>query len=162
MVLQSAGGGGYGDPLLRPAAQVAHDVREGYVTEARALECYGVVLRGDGSPDDVATKALRSKIEGSRLRLAVSECAEPLYAAGRYSRHRICRLNPEDAATLGAAEDDILELVGKSGPALRAWAVIDPGVAAGTLPLDELGRRVVAVKAGERLYLRRLGHIEVR
>ena len=162
VVLQSAGGGGYGDPLLRPAAQVAHDVREGYVTEARALECYGVVLRGDGSPDEVATKALRSKIEGSRLRLAVAECAEPLYAAGRYSRHRICRLNPEDAATLGAAEDDILELVGKSGPALRAWAVIDPGVAAGTLPLDELGRRVVAVAAGERLYLRRLGHIEVR
>ncbi len=162
VVLQSAGGGGYGDPLLRPAAQVAHDVREGYVTEARALECYGVVLRGDGSPDEVATKALRSKIEGSRLRLAVAECAEPLYAAGRYSRHRICRLNPEDAATLGAAEDDILELVGKSGPALRAWAVIDPGVAAGTLPLDELGRRVVAVTAGERLYLRRLGHIEVR
>ena len=162
VVLQSAGGGGYGDPLLRPAAQVAHDVREGYVTEARALECYGVVLRGDGSPDEVATKALRSKIEGSRLRLAVAECAEPLYAAGRYSQHRICRLNPEDAATLGAAEDDILELVGKSGPALRAWAVIDPGVAAGTLPLDELGRRVVAVTAGERLYLRRLGHIEVR
>ncbi len=161
VVLQSAGGGGYGDPLRRPAAQVADDVREGYVTEARALECYGVVLRGDGSPDEAATKALRSRIEGSRLRLTVVECAEPLYAAGRYSRHRICRLNPEDAARLGAAEDDILELVGKSGPALRAWAVIDPGVAAGTLPLDELGRRVVAVKAGERLYLRSLGRIEV-
>ncbi|MFI5021415.1 MAG: hydantoinase B/oxoprolinase family protein [Alphaproteobacteria bacterium] len=161
VVLQSAGGGGYGDPLLRPAAQVAHDVAEGYVTEARALECYGVVLRTDGSPDEAATAALRFKIEESRLRLTVAECAEPLYAAGRYSRHRICRLSPEDAARLGAAEDDILELVGKSGPALRAWAVIDPGVAAGTLPLDELGRRVVAVKAGERLYLRRLGTIEI-
>jgi len=161
VVLQSAGGGGYGDPLRRPAAQVADDVREGYVTEARALECYGVVLRGDGSPDEAATKALRSRIEGSRLRLTVVECAEPLYAAGRYSRHRICRLNPEEAARLGVSENDILELVGKSGPALRAWAVIDPGVAAGTLPLDELGRRVVAVKAGERLYLRSLGRIEV-
>src|SRR5581483_11492123 len=47
-ILESGGGGGYGDPLARPAALVARDVREGYVSPAVAREHYGVVLDGDG------------------------------------------------------------------------------------------------------------------
>jgi N-methylhydantoinase B len=43
-ILESGGGGGYGDPLERPAEQVQRDVREGYVTLAAAREQYGVVL----------------------------------------------------------------------------------------------------------------------
>ncbi|RIK46051.1 MAG: 5-oxoprolinase [Chloroflexi bacterium] len=39
-----AGGGGYGDPLERDPALVAHDVREGRVSPERAREDYGVVL----------------------------------------------------------------------------------------------------------------------
>lgn len=38
------GGGGYGDPLERPAASVARDVRLGLVTVAGALADYGVVV----------------------------------------------------------------------------------------------------------------------
>lgn len=41
----SAGGGGYGDPLERDPDAVLHDVVEGYVTVARALTDYGVVVR---------------------------------------------------------------------------------------------------------------------
>ena len=161
VVIQSAGGGGYGDPLLRPVAAVAGDVREGYVSAARARECYGVVFAADGAIDEGETAALRAEIKSARVELVVSLSNEPLYAAGRYSRHRIARLNPADAERLGVVADDILELVGKSGPALRAWAVIDPAVAAGSLPLDELGRGIVAVEPGAALHLRRLGTLEI-
>jgi N-methylhydantoinase B len=41
----SAGGGGYGDPLDRPAAEVLEDVLDGYVTVERAAKDYGVVIR---------------------------------------------------------------------------------------------------------------------
>ena len=40
-LLQSAGGGGYGDPRQRDAAAVASDVAEGYVTRAAARDVYG-------------------------------------------------------------------------------------------------------------------------
>jgi N-methylhydantoinase B len=40
-LLQSAGGGGYGDALYRDAAAVARDIAEGYVTPAGAKRDYG-------------------------------------------------------------------------------------------------------------------------
>jgi N-methylhydantoinase B len=41
----SAGGGGYGDPLLRDPERVLADVQSGLISVARAKEVYGVVVR---------------------------------------------------------------------------------------------------------------------
>ncbi|MEJ0070730.1 MAG: hydantoinase B/oxoprolinase family protein [Pseudomonadota bacterium] len=161
VVLQSAGGGGYGDPLDRPVDQVETDIREGYVTAARARHSYGVVLGKDDKLDEAATAALRRDIRARRVHLAVTDKNQPLYADGRYSRYRICPLHPADAGLLGVAPREIVELVGRGGPALRAWVVLDATVARGTVPLDGLGRSVVGVKAGDSLYVRPLGRIEV-
>jgi N-methylhydantoinase B len=161
VVLQSAGGGGYGDPLDRPVKQVVEDIGEGYVTAARARHSYGVALDGDGALDAAGTAALRQDIRARRLHLAVVAWAEPLYADGRYSRHRICPLHPADADLLGVVAGEIIELVGRGGPALRAWATLDATLARGTVPLDGLGRSVVAAKPGDMLYVRPLGRIAV-
>lgn len=56
----SGGGGGFGDPRLRPADKVAHDVSEGYVSRDAARTLYGVALTDDGSVDEAATKSLRA------------------------------------------------------------------------------------------------------
>src|SRR5207244_906566 len=45
-VMYWQGGGGYGDPILRDPAKVAHDVAELHVSEASAGNIYGVVLDG--------------------------------------------------------------------------------------------------------------------
>lgn len=58
--LETPGGGGYGDPLMRDPERVARDVRLGYVTTVRARSDYGVVVGEDGVVDAVATAALRS------------------------------------------------------------------------------------------------------
>jgi len=42
VVLEKAGGGGYGDPRKRPFAEVLDDVLDGYVTRASAIAEYGV------------------------------------------------------------------------------------------------------------------------
>jgi N-methylhydantoinase B len=42
--LRSGGGGGYGPPWERPPEKVQEDVRQGYVTAAKAAELYGVVI----------------------------------------------------------------------------------------------------------------------
>lgn len=98
LVLQSAGGGGYGDPLERPAERVVEDVREGYVTRERARDAYGVVVRDALALDVAATRRARVRLAARRMRLIVVETERSLYAAGTVSRRRICPLDPDDAA----------------------------------------------------------------
>jgi N-methylhydantoinase B len=57
--IRSGGGGGYGDPRLRPAEDVRHDVGEGYVTMAAARDVYGVAIGPDGRVDQDETRKLR-------------------------------------------------------------------------------------------------------
>jgi N-methylhydantoinase B len=74
--IRSGGGGGYGDPLERPAEQVAEDVRQGYVTAKSALELYGVVLDPDTFAVDVAaTEKLRMSRRPTDDRMADARSA---------------------------------------------------------------------------------------
>jgi N-methylhydantoinase B len=57
--LVTGGGGGFGDPRLRPAEKVAADVRDGYYSRSVARDAYGVVLTGSGEVDRAATERLR-------------------------------------------------------------------------------------------------------
>ena len=58
-MMQSGGGGGFGDPRLRDPERVAHDVREGYVSRERAEACYAVAVTSDGTLDRERTASLR-------------------------------------------------------------------------------------------------------
>ena len=44
LIVETPGGGGYGDPRHRAAEHVAEDIRRGLVTPAAALRDYGVAL----------------------------------------------------------------------------------------------------------------------
>jgi N-methylhydantoinase B len=60
--MRSGGGGGYGDPRERPAADVAEDVRQGYVSAKAAKELYGVVVDAvTGVVDEKETRRLRER-----------------------------------------------------------------------------------------------------
>lgn len=59
VTFMSPGGGGYGNPLRRPAEKVATDVRLGFVSREAAARDYGVILTDDGAVDEAATKARR-------------------------------------------------------------------------------------------------------
>ncbi|NKC31143.1 hydantoinase B/oxoprolinase family protein [Falsiroseomonas selenitidurans] len=60
-MMRSGGGGGFGPPVERDPARVAHDVREGYVSRAIALSAYRVVLDATGAVDEAATRRLRAQ-----------------------------------------------------------------------------------------------------
>jgi N-methylhydantoinase B len=156
LVLQSAGGGGYGDPLERPVERVLSDWREGYISAHRCRERYGVVVSAGGELDAAATATLRRQLAARRVRLTVVPTGDDVYLRGAVSRRRMCRLNPADAAGVGVGDGAILELVGAIGAPLRAWLAIDPAVQAGTVPLDPLGCRVLGAVAGMALYVRAL------
>jgi N-methylhydantoinase B len=59
VVAFSCGGGGYGSPLEREPERVARDVKERWISAARASQIYGVVVTRDGTIDAAATSALR-------------------------------------------------------------------------------------------------------
>jgi len=156
VVIRSAGGGGFGDPLQRMPELVAEDVSEGYVSAAEAKGVYGVALTAKGTPDLRATKALRAKLLAKRFLLTVVATDVPLYRKGPVSERRICPLHPIDAKRGGYRVDDIVELVPRRGAPLRAWISIDRKSKQGTVPVDAYARQVLRASPGEPLELRPL------
>ncbi|MEO2037575.1 MAG: hypothetical protein ABGW90_02570, partial [Martelella sp.] len=62
----SPGGGGWGDPLDRPADKVLKDVKADLVSPEKAKSDYGVVIDDDLAIDTGATEALRSAMRTER------------------------------------------------------------------------------------------------
>jgi len=121
LLMESSGGGGFGDPLERDPAQVVADVAEGYVTRDAAESAYGVVWDGDGvNADETARR--RASLVAARSRVSVS-AADIGAGLGRG-----IRIDAETARRLGVTEGAVVELVNARGAPLRAWvASIMPG-----------------------------------
>jgi len=66
IIFKTAGSGGWGDPLDRPAEQVARDVRYDLVSREAAGSGYGVTLTEDNQVDVAATEALRAAMKAER------------------------------------------------------------------------------------------------
>lgn len=58
-IVESGGGGGFGNPLERPAEHVARNVRRGYVSPESAKRDYGVLVSSRGDLDLEGTAANR-------------------------------------------------------------------------------------------------------
>src|SRR5262245_32523306 len=139
LLMESSGGGGFGDPLERDPARVAADVSEGYVTPAAALATYGVVL-SDGAPDPAATAARRAELRAALPRVRVRS------AAGLdVPRGREVRLSAEALRTLGVTPGAVVEFVNPHGAPLRAW--VASGLCAGDVAeLPPIALRMLAVR----------------
>jgi len=59
--LETPGGGGYGDPMIRDPEAVARDVSLGFLSPEAAARDYGVVIDDDGQVDEAATAARRKE-----------------------------------------------------------------------------------------------------
>lgn len=68
-----AGGGGYGDPLMRDPELVLEDLTSGYIVKDAAFDVYGLVLKNDGSIDAEATAQRRRELREKRLGKAVKD-----------------------------------------------------------------------------------------
>ena len=122
LMMESSGGGGFGDPLERDLAAVAADVAEGYVTREGAAEIYGVVWRGDAI-DAPATAARRATLAAARPRVRVTAAADLDETHGR-----AIRLDAATADRLGVGAGAVVELVNAHGAPLRAWVTsVRPG-----------------------------------
>ncbi|MBV8600246.1 MAG: hydantoinase B/oxoprolinase family protein [Candidatus Eremiobacteraeota bacterium] len=127
VVMQTAGGGGFGDPTKRDAALVEHDLAFGYVSPA-ARDLYA-------SP---ARTALRARTISSR------------------EGKRLAPLSPGTAKRLGLQSGALVEMFAH-GPSLRAWIVLDDGFADDAIGIDEQGFEILGIRPDETVSLRRIG-----
>ena len=132
LVMDSSGGGGFGDPLRRDPAAVAADLAQGYVTPAAAQAIYGVVLRA-GAIDGKATARRRARLSAARPRVRLSAAPDLDSERGRW-----LRLDAVTAKRLGVGAGAVVELINPVGAPLRAWV-------AGVLPGDGGRAEVPAV-----------------
>jgi N-methylhydantoinase B len=142
LLMESSGGGGFGDPLERDPARVAADVGEGYVTSAAAEAIYGVVLR-EGAPDAAATAARRASLRATRLRVRVIASAGLDAQSGRE-----VRLSAEVATRLGVTPGAVVEFVNPRGAPLRAWVVGPVASSAGGGAVAEVAPIALRMLAG--------------
>ena len=115
LIMETSGGGGYGDPLAREASRVALDVAEGGVSRADAEARYGVVFHGD-TVDENATRERRRALNAARIHVE-------LHPTDALDETRVSGiiLAPAVAVRLGARVGAVLELVDPQGAPLRLW-----------------------------------------
>ena len=147
--IETAGGGGYGDPLDRETARVAEDVRLGYLSVDDALKRYGVAFDLPGEVDAPATFEARGRLRAARLGLTVDPADADTYDGAR----RRIELPRMIANHIGLSDGDLMELAtSKSGSALRGWASLVEG--GESVSVGPIGRAVLGVEAGDTVELR--------
>ncbi|NKB35613.1 MAG: hypothetical protein GKR93_00400 [Gammaproteobacteria bacterium] len=152
VIMRATAGGGVGDPLQRDPERVLQDVSLKYVSEARARDVYGVIVK-NGGIDTAATENRRKELAATRETIKISLAKEDVYD------HRGCRLtslNPADAKRLNLKEDDMLEFVPAIGAPLRSWVKISKSVKAGTVDLGPLAQLALKFDDADEMRIRAL------
>jgi N-methylhydantoinase B len=134
VLMETSGGGGFGDPLQRDPERVVADVEEGYVGAAAALTDYGVV-RTERGVDAGATERQRAALRAQRVRVRLVGDATVTTADGR-----AVRVGAAAAARLRLAPGAVVELVNPLGAPLRAWVAAIGG------PADEAAMAPLALR----------------
>ncbi len=148
VIIETSGGGGFGDPLDRDPEQVFGDTIAGYVSDEDALRKYGVFLRGS-AVDEEQTLLHRCTILMNRNSLKAVQKKE----IHRKNSRRRCHVHPESAKRMTLSQDALVEIRGRLGAPLRAWIEIDSEMARESLGLDSLGLTIVGVKHGEEIFI---------
>jgi N-methylhydantoinase B len=151
VVMESSGGGGYGDPLERNPQKVEQDLREGLVTKEKAEARYGIVLKGD-KVDDVKTDQQRERKRKERFYFRVQASRDEEYRGTK----RLCFLTPSAMSHLGVNEGDLVELVNPRAAPLRAWVSGMEGEDEGSIYLGNIGMEILGVKETEKIELRKI------
>lgn len=143
VVMETAGGGGYGDPLEREPGRVLKDVSLGYLSAAEALRRYGVAISKDGTVDPELTRKKRDEIKSSRVLLPLQLVNTELLDGFR----RLFELPRAAADRLAVDEGALVEIVTDRNAAMRGWVRIVDG-ADNVLRVDAATLALLAAEAG--------------
>jgi len=149
VVMLTAGGGGYGDPLAREPDAVAEDVAAGLVSEAAARERYGVVLR-DSVVAAEKTATLREVARAHRQTMT----AHRWTARGDEGAVvQVFRLHPRTAKALDLTDGCLVEVAAAEGAPIRGRLSLASKLAEGTLAMEPAALCMLGIANGAPLYI---------
>lgn len=122
LVINSSGGGGYGDPLARSPMAVAADVLGEYVSAAIARTAYGVVLTA-GGVDWIGTAGLRQSLGADRVIVIVHPAV--LEEDPRYPP--VCWVHSATASRIQVNSGDVAELLDAQKPTVPCRVTVYVG-----------------------------------
>ncbi len=121
LVMESAGGGGWGDPLDREPERVMADFEDGVITRNAVEQVYGIVLDHSGGVDAAATVARRAERKTARLHLTLATIPDERAFAGIRGCHRRAEMSAATATKHGLQVGGLVELYGRHPAPLRVW-----------------------------------------
>jgi len=151
IIMETSGGGGYGDPLERDVQKLGMDLLNGWVTAKEAETRYGAVFK-NGKIDRKLTDKRREKIQTERTLLRVLAWDGQEYAGTR----RRCLLGFNTIETLNLKEGDLVELVTDQRAPLRGWVCGVEGGDEGAVYLGKVGMEILGVGKGALVEIRRV------
>lgn len=155
LVMEAAGGGGWGDPLARDPDLVASEVVAGLLSIDIAATTYGVVLNDDGAVDLAKTTQRRLEIGSRRTTMRLVEIPECRAFTGRRGRHRRIELSLSAIQTLSLKHGDLIELRGRHPAPLRGW-LYKGHQSAGRVGVSTSGRAILGVEWDEEIEIARI------
>lgn len=157
LVMESAGGGGWGDPLEREFDRVAYDVEAGLISRQRAAEVYGVIFGAGVEVDEAASSAQRAAVRGRRLHLASALLPAERAFGGTRGRHRRAEIDAATAARHGLPLGSLVELHGANPAPLRVWLYpAAQGVIGDAIAIAADGLAILGIAAGGKFLVRPL------
>jgi len=147
---ETAGGGGYGDPLKRDPALVAEDVRERYLTAEQARLRYGVVIDAAGGVDAAATEAVRKDLAADLVHVRLEAANEDDIDGPR----RRIAISRRLAGALNIDDGELIELRSAGAVPLRGWARIAEGGPDAAIAVGPQAFKLLKARAGDRIELR--------
>lgn len=150
--METAGGGGWGEPAQRELAALQADVALDFTSREVAHNVFGAVLTDSGALDEPASLERRRALDEARVMLSITAADEDSYQGAR----RIFEIAPAVARRLGLADGGLCEIANPGGPSLRGWARIAVSTNA-AMPLGPFGRAILRCASGGRYELRRIG-----
>ncbi len=151
VVMETSGGGGYGDPLERDPKKIQKDFGEGLLTKEKAETRYGVIFKGK-EIDLKKTDPLRERLRKERVYFRIQRWDGEEYKGTK----RFCFLSLSAMRNLELKEGDLVELVNPRSAPLRAWITGLEVENDGAIYLGKPGMEILGVKEGERIELRRI------
>jgi N-methylhydantoinase B len=150
VVVLTAGGGGYGEPLDRDPGNVLHDVRAGYVSTAAARNIYGVVLEGD-AVDLAATTALRATLRNRRPALSAVAWSPRSDAMSPTQRFGAGQSTME---LIDARDGDLVEVGTAAGAPVRGRLCLAEQLSADQVGVEATTFSMLALKPGDAVWMR--------
>jgi N-methylhydantoinase B len=156
VVVLTAGGGGYGDPLDRDPALIEGDVAAGLVSEEQARRAYGVVVR-DGRIFEDETRAQRAELRTRRTTLPIR----------RWSGHQngeVVQVFRACASTLtkfGLAGGDFVEITSGQGAPIRGRLGECAEIPEGVLALGTASIAMLSVAEGAVVRVEKLASLSL-